>query len=362
MKIKYLLIGLLAMTIAGGIFVACSKGGGSKALHDEQGEISHYTCPMHPQIHEDHPGECPICHMTLVPVYKEKIKPAPTTSRVPTETGPSAMISAERQQLIGIKTVEAVRKPLTREIRTTGRVAYDPELAVAQREFVEVVKNVPSLKPSAMARLKLLGMSDTEIAELAKKKTVSSNLYLPTANQPLWIYATLYESETGIVQPGMSAEITLPSGGIETWQGTIRAVDPVVDAATRSFRARIEIDPVGAHGRAPLRPDTYVNVSIAIDLGEKIAIPQSAVIDSGTRKIAFVVHDGEHFQSREIKTGSEAGDEIVVLDGIEEGETVVVSSTFMVDSESQLKAAVSSSSTPSCPEGQKWDTSMNMCM
>ena len=83
-----------------------------------------------------------------------------------------------------------------------------------------------------------------------------------------------------------------------------------------------------------------MNVVLQIDLGEQVAIPQSAVIDTGTRKVAFVVHDGEHFQSREIKTGPEAGDDIVVLDGIQEGETVVVSSTFMVDSESQLKAAI----------------------
>ena len=353
MKLKYLAIALLIATGTIVTITACGKSGGSKVLRDEQGEISHYTCPMHPQIHEDHPGECPICHMTLVPVYKES-----TSDR-----SDGISISPERQQLIGIKTVVAVRKPLTREIRTTGRVAYDPELAVAQREFVEVVKNVPSLKQSATARLKLLGMSDAEIGELAKKKTVSSNLYLPTANQPLWVYATLYESETGIVWPGMSAKITLPSGGIETWQGTVRAIDPVIDAATRSFRARIEVDPVRAYSSTPLRPDTYVNVVLQIDLGEQVAIPQSAVIDTGTRKVAFVVHDGEHFQSREIKTGPEAGDDIVVLDGIQEGETVVVSSTFMVDSESQLKAAIAGTDEkPACPEGESWDTGMSMCM
>src|SRR3989338_10109084 len=152
---------------------------------------------MHPQIHEDHPGECTICHMTLVPVYKESTSDRQSGSdrSDSSDRADGIFISPERQQVIGIKTVKAARKGLTQNILTTGRVAYDPELAVAQREFVEIVKNVPSLKQTAVSRLKLLGMSDAEIAELAKKKTVSSNLYLPTVDQPLWIYATLYASE-----------------------------------------------------------------------------------------------------------------------------------------------------------------------
>ena len=128
---------------------------------------------------------------------------------------------------------------------------------------------------------------------------------------------------------------------------------------TRSARARIEVPTAGGL----IRPDTYLNVVIKVDLGEAITIPKSAVIDTGTRQITFVVHEDRHFQSRGIKVGSEVGNEVVVLDGIQEGEKVVSSAAFLVDSESQLKAAVSGmGAAPSCPEGQAWDAGMAMCM
>ena len=138
------------------------------------------------------------------------------------------------------------------------------------------------------------------------------------------------------MKPGFPAEISLPAGSEGTFSGTVRAVDPIVDPMTRTARARIEVP--GAGG--VLRPDTYVNVSLKIDLGEALMIPKSALIDTGTRRVAFVVHEGRRFQSRDVKTGPEAGDDVVILDGIQEGETIVATATFLVDSESQLKAAV----------------------
>ena len=84
-----------------------------------------------------------------------------------------------------------------------------------------------------------------------------------------------------------------------------------------------------------------MNVSIPVDLGEAVAIPKAAVIDTGTRKIAFVVRDGQRFESRELTTGAETADEVAILKGVEEGETVAVSAAFLIESESQLKAAIS---------------------
>ncbi len=363
-KITIIIVLLVGLALIVTSFLGCSKKSKQGIEREkEKAEISHYTCPMHPFVHEEKPGECPICHMRLVPVYRET-SPAPPDAEHPLLSKErvgerSVTISTERQQLIGIKTEAAQKKAVTKEIRTVGRVAFDPELAVAQREFLEIVKNVPTLKPSAISRLKLLGMGDEEIRDLENKGKTSSDLYLPEPGESVWIYATLYQGELEIVKPGIEAEVSFPSGSNKTFTGIIRAVDPVINPMTRSARARIEIPKAGGL----LRPDSYVNVSLKVDLGEAITVPKSAVIDTGTRQIAFVIHEDRHFQSRDIKIGSEVGDEVVVLDGIKEGEKVVSSATFLVDSESQLKAAVSGmGSAPSCPEGQAWDTGMAMCM
>ncbi len=332
-KISTLLV-LVGLTGFGGIILSSCTNAGQ---HEKDPNISHYTCPMHPQIHEDHPGECPICHMKLVPVYKDGGGMQP---QAPTG-GPSVQISPERQQLIGIKTAMVLKKPVAREIRTVGRVAFDQELATAQREFLEIARNVPSLKSAATSRLRIMGMSEEEIRELdrmrANTRFAPTSLYLPSTNDSVWVYATLFPGEMDLVPPGTEAEISVPSSSEKTFTGTVRAVDPIVDPATRSVRARIEVPKAGGI----LRPDTFVNVSLKVDLGEALTIPKSALIDTGTRKVAFVVQDGNYFQSREIRTGPEVGDEIVVLEGLEEGETVVATATFLVDSESQLKAAVS---------------------
>ena len=339
-----LLVGLLGL---GGVIVSACAAKGS---HKEDSTISDYTCPMHPQIHKDHPGDCPICGMALVPVQKETSPRAPHAPLLNNsgEGSPKAgvRISPDRQQLIGLKTSTAEKRPVAKEIRTVGRVAFDPELAVAQREFLGIARNVPSLRESAISRLRLLGMGEDEIRELehvgarssrtGREYPAPTSLYLPEIGDSVWVYATIFQDEMAVVKPGMEATISLPSGSDQSFTGTVRAVDPVVNPTTRSGRARIEI-PIGG-GR--LRPDSYVNVSLKVDLGEAITVPRSAVIDTGARKVAFIVTDGEHFQSRNIKTGPDVGNDVVVQEGIQAGEKVVSSATFLVDSESQLKMAV----------------------
>lgn len=310
-----------------------TEHGGEKAV------IEYYTCSMHPQIRQDKPGDCPICNMRLNPVYKEGGAPESRGDRPVAPTG--VVIPPERQQLIGVKTEVIQKKSVTKEIRTVGRVAYDPDLAIAQKEYIEISKNIPSLKKAARSRLRLLGMSEEEIRELdagagSKPAQKWAGLYLPEPGESVWVYATLYQEEFESVKPGMSAVISLPSGRQATYAGTVRAVDPIVDPMTRSARARIEVAEAGG----VLRPDTYVNVSIKIDLGEALTVPKSALIDTGARRVVFVVHEGRHFQSRDVKTGSETGDDVVILEGIKEGEIVVASAAFLVDSESQLKAAI----------------------
>lgn len=128
-------------------------------------EISYYTCPMHPQIHKDGPGNCPICGMTLVPVYKH----SHTETEIQNSNAASTIsISAEKQQLIGLTTAIVSKKKISAHLLSPN--AFDTVLSVAQSEYVEILKNAPDLKKAARKRLKILGMSESAISELENPK------------------------------------------------------------------------------------------------------------------------------------------------------------------------------------------------
>ena len=353
---------MLILISVSALVIACKgkgDGGGPKGGHEVQ-KISHYTCPMHPHIHEDKPGECPICHMSLVPVYLEE---APAEGEEPSSKegkpiGPVVTISTARQQSISITTDTVKKMPLVKTIRTVGAVAYDPELATAQREFVETLQNAPSLKQAAKSRLLLLGMSEAEIRELEKKRKLDSSLFLPTSGGSVWVHAPVYEHEVPLIKPGQRAKLHLPSTG-ESVEGTVAGIEPVLDPVTRSSKVRIEVPNAGGK----IRPGVFLDAEIEADLGEEMAVPKSAVIDTGLRQIVFVVHGKSRFESRKVTLGAETEDQHVVLSGLTEGERIATNAVFLIDSESQLKASISGmDSKPTCPEGQEWDKGMNMCM
>lgn len=314
--------------------------------------IAYYTCPMHPQIHEDHPGNCPICGMKLVPVRTEAAPNLAGNAGAQAETGSAGgvaadsggenaplringvVISTARQQLIGLKTTVLTRRRAHMTIRTTGRVAFDPELGVAIQEYLSAYGD-PGLRRAAESRLKLLGMGAEEIRRLPARARDYESLYAFKPGATLWIYATLFEGELEAVRPGMRARIQSSYAADGELSGVVRSLSPVVDAATRSVRARIEVPP----GRTQLRPDSFVNVEIQADLGEQLLLPRSGLIDTGVRRVAFVVDDAQRFTARDLVLGPEAGDDVVVLSGLNAGERVVTSAAFMVDAESQLKSA-----------------------
>lgn len=273
-KILFLTILLLVGSVM--VFYACKPGSPPQNEESGEQEISHYTCPMHPQIHEDHPGECPICHMRLVPVYKE---PAGETQfQAPQGSAPSIAISSERQQLIGVKTASVSRKNVAQIIRTSGRV-----IPLGNRRLVDVL-----LTPDEISRVK----------------------------------------------PAMPALISAASGA--EFRGAVKEVSGIIDPVTHFGRARIEI--LGGEGR--FQPENYVNVSITVNLGHELSMPKSAMIDTGVRRMAFVVTEENRFEAREIRTGEETDDDVVVYGGLKEGEKVVTQAAFLIDSESQLKAAI----------------------
>lgn len=290
-----------------------------------------YHCPMHPTYTSDKPGNCPICGMTLVPIEKtDQLKANNENSN----TRISVKISAEKQQQIGVKTAVVTKGKAVALIRAVGRVAFDPDLLVAEREFIDAGKiGDKQLAEAAKKRLEIMGLSQDQITELARNGKPDESLTQP--KDKAWIYATIYEQEFPQVKVGGTARIELPDG-TPVGEGNIRAVDSVLDPATRSARARIEISNSGG----ALRSNMFVNAMIKVDLGVKLLVPKSAVIDSGKRKLVFVVHDGEHFSPSEIQLGPEVENSYVVESGLAENDVVATNALFLIDSESQLKASI----------------------
>jgi hypothetical protein len=303
------------------------------------GKILYYRNPMNPEVTSPVPMKDPM-GMDYVPVYEE------------TSVEEGMSINAERQQMIGVKKEKVEKRRLTHRILTVGRIAYDPQLFIAQEEYLQAVKargkinesalplikeQIKSLEVAAKRKLILLGMNEEEIEKLAKKGRPQENLYLPIAEDTVWVYMTIYEYEMGLIKEGLPVEIDAVAFPGEIFKGKIISLTPVLDPMTRSIQARAEIENPGHK----LKPDMYVNVRIDIDLGERLAVSEEAVINTGKRTLVVVVNDRGNFFSRDVKVGQKAEGFYEVLEGLKEGDTIVTSGNFLIDSESRLQSAIS---------------------
>ncbi|OGX28008.1 MAG: hypothetical protein A2879_02785 [Omnitrophica WOR_2 bacterium RIFCSPHIGHO2_01_FULL_49_10] len=339
-----------------------------------------YSCPMHPDFTSDKPGSCAICGMDLVKKESQDRKPKAGKNKIlyyrnpmdPGVTSPVPMkdsmgmdyvpvyeeeaggeaagvyITPEKQQLIGVTKEKVEKRRLTHQIVTVGEIAYDPDLYVAQEEYLQALKIATATKNSVLnpvaersdsllkasgKKLSLLGMSKAQIEDLSERGTAQENLYLPSDSDSIWAYMTIYEYEIGLIGEGIPVEIDVVAFPGEVFKGNIAAITPVLNAQTRAIRVRAEIE----NPEHKLKPQMFVNARINIDLGEKLAVPETAVIDTGMRKIVYVVKQDDTFEQRDVTLGQKALGYFEALEGLKEGDIVVTSGNFLVDSESKLK-------------------------
>ena len=257
---------------------------------------------------------------------------------------------------------------------------YSPELASAQREYAiaaqgaELLKNsgenahdgMKALAESSLTRLRNWDISDEQIKSLAKsgqsKKTLTfrspvsgvitekkalqgsrfapgDTLYQIADLSSVWVIADVFEQDIGLVQQGAVVQVAVDAYPDQKFEGKLAYVYPTLDSNTRTVAVRIELQNVGQR----LKPGMFANVYLpAGGKTSVVTIPSSAVIDSGTRKIVLIQTGEGRFEPREVKLGQRSDNYFEVLEGVQEGESVVTSANFLIDAESNLKAAVGS--------------------
>ena len=252
---------------------------------------------------------------------------------------------------------------------------YSPDLLTSEREFVELLRMRDQAKSkdaretperliqSARRRLQLWNVTNEQIAELEKTRNPQQNLTLLSPFRGVvqsvpveqgkgvgignmlvevadlsvvWVWAEFYENELPMLKVGQEIDITVKSYPGEKFEGTISLINPFLEEAKRTAKVRIDIP----NPDFKLRPAMYVNAELAMDMGEGLTIPVSAVMPTGTRNVAFVDKGEGKLEPRVIQLGSKYADLYEVQSGLVENERVVASANFLIDAESKVQGAL----------------------
>jgi membrane fusion protein, copper/silver efflux system len=354
-------------------------------------EPLYWVAPMDPNYRRDGPGKSPM-GMDLVPVFAETAKSAATHE---------VKISAAVENNLGVKTAAVERSPLEANIDTVGYVQFDedklhhvhlrvagwieslevsavgervdagqklfelysPALFNAQKDLVTALRRgEPELLAAARQKLRLLGLSPDQIKELEGSREASERIafyarhsgivsslnvrhgmYIEPASEimaigsidTVWVIAEVFERQLPWLAKGQAVEMTVDGYPGQRWQASVDYIYPILNPQSRTVQVRIRID----NSDQRLRPNMFASLLIhARDSAPALNIPRSAVILGG-RGARIVKSLGEgRFESVAVDPGREAGDKIEIRSGLEEGDIVVVSAQFLIDSESNLDA------------------------
>lgn len=266
-----------------------------------------YQCPMHPQIVQDHSGSCPICHMDLVKVAAGAGK---KIVRYRNPMDPSKFSDKPMKDSMGMDYVP---------IYAGGDEAEAPG-GTGQAPFT-----------LSERRQQLIGVKWQKAGERA----LTRHIRLPgRVTGPGTVSAELLEIDAGTVRAGMKARITGPQD--QAVEAEVAGVEPAFDALTRSYTVALQA--VGGAGW--LKPGVYCEVSVIIEYGKRLAVPEDAILYGGARRVVFVTDGRGRFKPVEVRLGKNGEDWVEVLSGVKAGDRVVTSANFLIDSESRFKAAL----------------------
>jgi multidrug efflux pump subunit AcrA (membrane-fusion protein) len=300
-----------------------------------------------------------------------------TVGRVAMDESRRAVVYAKYEGYVEELLVDFTGKPVAKGQPLL--TIYSPELVAAQQEYLVarraqarlgdssvpgVAKGGSELADAARQRLRYWDMGPGEIASLEKngapRRTVNlrspvsgvviekmavegmkispaDRLYEIADLSRVWIVADVYERDVGSVRVGTSARASLSAQPGSEWRGKVAFVSPIVKAETRTVEVRVEVD----NSAGVLKPDMFADVYLEAGLATALTVPEGAVIFTGERTLVFLDKGEGRFEPREVAVGSRVGGAYEVLRGLAEGDRVVLGASFLLDSESSLRAAIS---------------------
>jgi Cu(I)/Ag(I) efflux system membrane fusion protein len=359
--------------------------------------ILYWWDPMIPDYKSDKPGKSPM-GMDMVPVYEGQDQAKAEETGVVT-------VSAAAMNNLGVRTAAVERTDLVPTVETFGSITFDesrtahlhvrgrgwieqlhtrvmgdyvergqllmevfsPDLITAAYEYVrEADRDASGNTEGARRKLLALGVSDRQIEEIRKTRAVPERIKL-YAPQPgvvealgvaegmyvesdvtlmsivdhasVWVMAEVLESQVGLVSRGMPAEVRVASQPGRIWTGTVDYIYPELRPDTRTARLRIRL----ANADHALQPNMFASVRVATQPRENVlAIPNGALIRTGQAERAVLALGDGRFKPVSVKAGLAAGDRVEITDGLQEGDRVVTSAQFLIDSESSLTAGFAS--------------------
>jgi Cu(I)/Ag(I) efflux system membrane fusion protein len=269
-------------------------------------------------------------------------------------------------------------------------MVYSPEVVRAEQEYVAArgweARDAPpasgalehhaamelggargGVAQDARRRLELLGVAGPELDALAARGkagdsvairspvdgyVTARNVVQGAAVEPgtalfeladlskVWLLADVFEQDASRLRVGQKARLELSAYPGETFAGRVQLVYPTVDATTRTLRVRLEFaNQLGPAG-PKLRPGMYGNVSLELPAATGLVVPAEALVDTGEHQYVFVAKEGGRFEPRLVRVGGRSGARVQIAEGLSEGETVVTTGNFLLDSESRLRAAI----------------------
>ena len=378
--------------VAGRFGPAGSDDGSGRTTVGER-EILYWVAPMDPNFRRDEPGKSPM-GMDLVPVYADEAG----------TDGPDVVsIDPAIVNNLGVRTASAERGVLSRRIETVGYVGYDedtlhhvhtrvdgwieklavnatgdpvrqgqvlfelysPTLVNAQEEFLATLGSaVQGLADASRQRLLALGVNQAEIDRLARDRRVRQRIqvfaqsggfiahlgvregiYVTPATEimsiaeldQVWVLAEVFERQAAWVRPGQRADVELDYLPGKRWQGTVDYVYPELDEKTRTLKVRLRFD----NADEVLRPNMFTRVTIlGTETDAVVHVPRAALIRGGkVNRVVVSLGDGR-FRAQPVEIGIESGDRVEIRRGVVAGEEVVTSGQFLIDSESNIDAAL----------------------
>ncbi|TKF38541.1 efflux RND transporter periplasmic adaptor subunit [Vibrio sp. F13] len=376
---------------------AMATSTGADVSKQASDEPLYWVAPMDPNYQRDKPGQSPM-GMDLIPVYADDVnggaKDKPGT----------VFIDSSVENNLGVKTAKVKFEALSPRIETVGYVAFDestlwqtnvraagwveklyinavgekvnkgdvlftlysPELVKAQEELISAYKTGrKGLIKGSTERLITLGVDKTQIRSITRKGKASQTIeikapadgviaslnireggYLSPAQAvisagPLgevWVDAEVFERQAHWISSGSNAVMTLDAIPGKEWLGNVDYVYPILDPKTRTLRVRLKF----SNPNGELKPNMFANIALKPISDEAVlTIPRSSVIHSGGMTRVVMSEGSGKYRSARIEVGREAGEKIEVLQGLEQGESIVTSAHFMLDSESSQSADLS---------------------